>query len=384
MKDYSFSEVIQKNGYMYYGISMDNIVQFDKDGEVLTTIVSANPSNLFVRNNTTTYFSNKYMYSYDDESVIKDSTFREGENPNSITVDNQNDLWIKYSNKVVWMDNLFKIKKIWDLSDIKELNIYNLGLSTTSLFLVGTKSVAGNNLGISLLAFQKGNNGININDNVSIDNISLKDVNYRFGGTQYGGSDHLYVSHNTKIVVKNNGYNTLKSFYIHYRRERVNLNNFCAGAEEITKRIDNLSLLSGETVEIDLGNIDRANIGYERNRGFNFCVTISAPNDRINNSTNDNYCKFYEFDPAGIVTSEIGNHLQLHPNPAKAVVHVVTKFAIGENITITNSMGQEVLHQLIFTEFSDCNVATLPKGLYIIAIRRQDGTNLGQTKLAIE
>lgn len=211
-KNYYFTEVVQKNGYLYYGKSLLDIVQFDKDGEIITTKILDNPFNLFVLNNTVIYLTNKYMYSYDDESIIKDSTFRGGESPKSIV--NYNDgLWINYSNKIVWMDKFFKPKKVWDFSEIKNLSIHSVGVSLKNVFFVGTKSVLGN-LGMILLGFSKADNLINIPDNVGIENINLNDVSYRFGNTQYGGTDHLYVSHKTKMTLKNNGLTTLKVFIL--------------------------------------------------------------------------------------------------------------------------------------------------------------------------
>ncbi|TAH26703.1 MAG: T9SS C-terminal target domain-containing protein [Cytophagales bacterium] len=379
-KDYYFTEVVQKNGYLYYGKSFNEIVQFDKDGEIITTRETANPSNLFVLNNTVVYLTNNFMYSYDDESIVRDSTFRGAEIPKSI-LNYNNELWINYSNKIVWMDNFFRIKNVWDLTKIQNLDIYSIGLSPKNVFFAGTKSAFNNN-GIALIAFKKNDNLIKILDNVRIENIILSDVSHVSGINQYGGKI-LYVSHRTKMIVRNSGPTALKNFYIHYRLERVNLSDFCSGMEEVTKKIENVTLFTNDTLEIDLGIIFRSIPSFENDR-FNFCASVSAPNNKINSSKNDYFCKLYQFDPLEYSAPESEILFTLYPNPATIIVHINTKQNLGGSLVIFNAFGQQILEKPIVSEIIDCDIENLTKGFYIVELLRQNGSFAGRHKLVVQ
>lgn len=113
---------------------------------------------------------------------------------------------------------------------------------------------------------------------------------------------------------------------------------------------------------------------------------ICIPEDRVQNYWfKDNQATFSTTcEPAATEAAENNLSLNLYPNPAKDILHITTRTAVGGTIIITNALGQQVLQQPIVGETTDCAVGAFAKGLYMVALHSQEGGSLGQSKLVVE
>ena len=71
----------------------------------------------------------------------------------------------------------------------------------------------------------------------------------------------------------------------------------------------------------------------------------------------------------------------IYPNPASNIFYIATPQLIEGSIVIINALGQPVQQQPIVSPTTECRINDLPKGLYIVAIKNQNGTRVGQLKL---
>lgn len=80
----------------------------------------------------------------------------------------------------------------------------------------------------------------------------------------------------------------------------------------------------------------------------------------------------YALGPVGITELPVGI-FNLYPNPSSGTVYFESQFDNFE-ITITNALGQQIIHEKQFPGKSPIDLSNYPKGFYICNVRADDGT----------
>ncbi len=80
--------------------------------------------------------------------------------------------------------------------------------------------------------------------------------------------------------------------------------------------------------------------------------------------------------PAGIATMSNVANVEVYPNPVNDELTIKADNGSYTTMTITNTMGQQLMKQALNTTQTKVNVKTLPSGIYYITLRGDSGVKV--------
>lgn len=186
------------------------------------------------------------------------------------------------------------------------------------------------------------------------------------------GSDTMLLynlSMPVNVVIKNFGTTVLDSVTV------ISLSSWGMNCEGATRfaHFKNLALQPGDTAVVALGDIAAENRKIDQPVTFKFSVNTYSPNGMLDYDVkNDMYSTIVTRTVTGIDEEQFSSaNIKIYPNPANDVINIESEQALTGTISLTNTLGQEVIiaKKLNMVERSvSLPLSNIPAGVYIVKI----------------